>query len=281
MKTENYIIVASDHGATLSKIVNELDDLENYNCITISSVVLLIKLLETVSPKLIIVHFRNNTLQLNHLFKLQSNVKLPILCLINRYEKLKINYEEKPLIIQSIDTLEHKYLSTNVKSILSIVTKQVVLEDQYFKEKNGPKLLTENKNLARYVLELDQKKILLQKIMERIKELSSITDLPMRNRLNSIVNSIKLNTKTSHWEDFKLYFENINPNFIKQLTAKYPCLTSKDIKYCCYLKMNMSNEDIRYILGINKESVRTHKYRLKKKMTLEKKQDLRMFISSF
>ncbi len=43
----------------------------------------------------------------------------------------------------------------------------------------------------------------------------------------------------------------------------------------------MSNEDIRFILGINQESVRTHKYRLKKKMVLDKDQDLRMYIQSF
>jgi len=38
--------------------------------------------------------------------------------------------------------------------------------------------------------------------------------------------------------------------------------------------MNMSNDDIRALLGISQESVRTHKYRLKKKLSLGKDQSL-------
>ena len=98
----------------------------------------------------------------------------------------------------------------------------------------------------------------------------------------SIVNTIKMSRNDrKHWDDFKHYFEDINPSFLKHLSTKFPCLTAKDLKYCCYLKMNMSNEDIRLILGINQESVRTHKYRLKKKMVLAKHQDLRNYLQTF
>ncbi len=37
----------------------------------------------------------------------------------------------------------------------------------------------------------------------------------------------------------------------------------------------MTNDDIKNIFGISLESVRTHKYRLKKKMALSKEDDLR------
>jgi hypothetical protein len=40
----------------------------------------------------------------------------------------------------------------------------------------------------------------------------------------------------------------------------------------------MSNDDIKNLLGINQESVRTHKYRLKKKMSLAPNQDLRSYL---
>ncbi|WP_442266836.1 helix-turn-helix transcriptional regulator [Tenacibaculum sp. ZS6-P6] len=277
MKTDNYIIVASDHSATLSKIVNELNNLHGYSCITVNSAILVTRLLETISPKLMILYFKNNTIEFNRLFRQNIKFEFPILCLMNRYELLPEIPEKTPLLIQPFEILENKYLLTNVKSVLSMVRFNTSIKKNKRKEESS---LLENKNLARYVLELDQNKMLFKKIMSRIKELSNATDIGTRNKLNSIVNNIKLNTKTGHWEDFKMYFESINPNFIKQLTTRFPCLTSKDIKYCCYLKMNMSNEDIRYILGINKESVRTHKYRLKKKMTLEREQDLRTYISS-
>jgi len=131
------------------------------------------------------------------------------------------------------------------------------------------------KNLSRYVLELDQKIEVLVRIKDRIVDLYPRVEDSIRVELISIVNSIKVSANDNKlWDDFKLYFERTNPNFLFLLAQKHPDLTPKDLKYCCYLKMNMSNDDIRNLLGINQESVRTHKYRLKKKMDLPKDQDL-------
>jgi DNA-binding CsgD family transcriptional regulator len=99
--------------------------------------------------------------------------------------------------------------------------------------------------------------------------------------LLSIVNAIKTSANnTKLWDDFKVYFEKTNPNFLYLLAKKHPQLTTKDLKYCCYLRMNMSNDDIRSLLGINQESVRTHKYRLKKKMQLNKESDLQTYLKA-
>lgn len=281
MKKDNYIIVASDTPHTVSKIVSELVDLRGYSTVTVNSIKLLKEFLHTITPKLIILNFKNNNIEIKYFFNSCSKIIAPVLCLTNQYEVVDFSSEKTPIMIQTLEnSLGNKHLLCNVKSILSLSCMHHnprldtnIREDSSF--------LIENKNLARYVLELDQKKALLKSMMERIKELSSSVDHTTRGRLNSIINNIKLNTRTNHWDDFKVYFENINPGFIKELSNKFPCLTVKDIKYCCYLKMNMSNEDIRYILGISRESVRTHKYRLKKKMILEKQQDLKSFISSF
>ena len=80
------------------------------------------------------------------------------------------------------------------------------------------------------------------------------------------------------WNDFKVFYEEADPNFLLALGAKYPFLTPVDLKYCCYLKMNMTNDDIRQVFGISLESVRTHKHRLKKKLALSKDTDLNLFL---
>lgn len=275
MKTDNYIIVASDHNTTLAKIVNDLNDLTDYNTITVDSISLLTQLLVSITPQLVIFSFKNNNFEIRQLLKSNFKISSTVLCLVKKYEQLPIISKEFSMIIQP---LENEYLLNNVKSILSIKSIPTHIKIVKPKESIG---VFENKNLARYVLELDQKKALLKKIRLRIKELSASVDLDTRRILNSIINNIKLDASGTHWDDFKMYFEGINPGFINELTSRFPFLTTKDIKYCCYLKMNMSNEDIRNLLGINKESVRTHKYRLKKKMILEKEQDLKSFISSF
>ena len=136
--------------------------------------------------------------------------------------------------------------------------------------------------LARYALELDQKRTLLKKIYKTIRDLSIATQGPIKSTWIHLLNTLKISINDkSYWEDFKVCFEEINPDFVEKLAQQYPVLTSRDLKYCCYLKMNMSNEDIRNLLGISQESVRTHKYRLKRKLTLSKEQDLRFFLSTY
>lgn len=283
MKTDNYIIVGSDHSPTLLKIVTELDNVKEFSNITVNSIALLKQVLLTISPKLIILSFKNNNIELNKMYKFNTFTFPPIICLTNRFERLNFVSEKIPIIVQSLENcFQNKYLIHNIKSLLLI--KDIKQFEPERIKNSGIKqssFIAENKNLARYVLELDQKKELLKRMTEKMKELYISVNPSAKKRISSIINNIKLDASTNHWDDFKVYFENINPGFITQLSIKYPCLTSKDIKYCCYLKMNMSNEDIRYILGINKESVRTHKYRLKKKMTLEKEEDLKSYITSF
>ena len=128
---------------------------------------------------------------------------------------------------------------------------------------------------------LNRKKGTLLKVHDRIKDLFPEVNDWTRRELISIVNTIKASIgDEKHWDNFKIYFENISPSFLKRLNKKHPDLTSKDIKYCCYLKMNMSNNEIGHLMGINQESVRTHKYRLKKKMALPKFQDLQVYVKS-
>ncbi|MCB0835195.1 MAG: hypothetical protein KDD99_00935 [Bacteroidetes bacterium] len=171
-------------------------------------------------------------------------------------------------IIQSILLIKTK--NSSKKNNHSFASKEI---EKNFQDKNN--------HLSRYVLELDQKIRTLSRIKEQIKELYPDVNNSTQKKLTSIVNSIKVSVSDKkYWDDLKKYLDNSNPIFLRALTQKHPSLTPVDIKYCCFLKMGLSNDDIRHILGISQESVRTHKYRLKKKMTLEKDQDLLKYIKS-
>ncbi|SEB37300.1 hypothetical protein SAMN04489761_0241 [Tenacibaculum sp. MAR_2009_124] len=280
---EKYIIIVSDYNKTLSNIMSHLECIKGYNKLTINSISLLSQLLTSLQPELVIVSCKNNAIELTRLNNLNVRRFPNILCLITRFERLNYSEIKPPLLTMSLElSLEGDYLSHNVKNLLKINNNTTAINSlpkTYKSESQN--MVEENKNLARYVLELDQKRQLLKNIVEKIKELGGHANSEVKIQLNSIVNRIKLDGTSNHWEDFKVYFEHVNPGFIKSLSLKYPSLTSKDLKYCCYLKMNMSNEDIRNLLGINQESVRTHKYRLKKKMVLNKEQDLNSYINLF
>jgi len=130
-------------------------------------------------------------------------------------------------------------------------------------------------------MELDQKTEMLLKVKDRIANLHSKAEGHTKAELMSIINLIKMSGNNHDlWGDFKLFFEETDPEFLPLLSKKFPFLTPIDLKYCCYLKMNMTNDDIQKIFGISLESVRTHKYRLKKKLSLPKNEDLRNYLRS-
>ncbi|EDP97201.1 hypothetical protein U8527_02600 [Kordia algicida OT-1] len=282
MTTHENILIGSDSSASLAAILKSLQTVNQYSFITATRMSDIIQISKSVQPVLIILSFRDNQNIINSLLSYNSNFSIPLLCLRQKNEHRELKIKEHIIVFtQSFEYgVQSNHLSTNIQGILKLIQHKATSATSCTQHS----LLSndQTKDLTRFTLELDQKKAVLDKIKERIKQLYADVDASTKAQLMSIVNTIKMTRNDrKHWDDFKRYFENINPNFLKTLSEKFPCLTAKDLKYCCYLKMNMSNEDIRLILGINQESVRTHKYRLKKKMVLKKHQDLRNYLQTF
>ncbi|MGK4568954.1 helix-turn-helix transcriptional regulator [Flavobacterium sp. 3HN19-14] len=109
------------------------------------------------------------------------------------------------------------------------------------------------------------------------KILDSETDI---NKLKSeIKKAIKINAVNKHeWETFETNLNQINNEFIVSLSKKYPNLTSKDIKLCVYLKMNLSSKEIAPMMNISFRGVELHRYRLRKKLGLTQEESLSKFM---
>ncbi len=281
MLKEKLIVVGYDDPVRLSTLLDRLKATAPFSYQLVSATMAsgLSTIISSMKPELIILCFRNNQYVLHELKTLTVSLAIPILCLSNRFENETLTWHEQQIVFTCQLEQVHKgnYLSSRINSILMMCQAQPFLPQVMglADAAMASAGYDHTRNLSRYVLELDQKVEVLLKIKERIGELYPNVDDRTRTELISIVNSIKVAANDHKlWDDFKLYFEQINPGFLLQLTKTYPSLTSIDLKYCCYLKMNMSNDDIRSLLGINQESVRTHKYRLKKKMALSKDQDL-------
>jgi tetratricopeptide (TPR) repeat protein/DNA-binding CsgD family transcriptional regulator len=80
------------------------------------------------------------------------------------------------------------------------------------------------------------------------------------------------------WEKFRTVFEGVHPAFFSQLQAQYPALTPADLRLCALLKLNFTSKDVAAHLGISEESVRTARYRLRKKFRLEPEANLVDFL---
>jgi MFS superfamily sulfate permease-like transporter len=81
------------------------------------------------------------------------------------------------------------------------------------------------------------------------------------------------------WESYKAQFTNVYPNFVEYLFSHNPEITNSDIKFCCYLKMNMNTKDIAQLFGLTVRAIENKRYRLRKKLNLETETSLMTFIN--
>lgn len=76
-------------------------------------------------------------------------------------------------------------------------------------------------------------------------------------------------SQKDHREAFVETFENISPDFIRNLKEKFPSLTESDIRLASYISMGIENKHIAQIMSIRSESVKQARWRLRGKLGLK------------
>lgn len=70
------------------------------------------------------------------------------------------------------------------------------------------------------------------------------------------------------WEEYKQVFEQVHKGYLVRLKDKLPDLSPADIRYIVLSKLKMSNKEMAAILGVQPDTIRTYKHRLRKKINL-------------
>lgn len=79
---------------------------------------------------------------------------------------------------------------------------------------------------------------------------------------------------------FETYFDEVHEDFFSRLTEKYPSLTLREQKLCAYIKMNIPSKEIAALLNISQRGVEISRYRLRKKLNIDRDTNLSTYISS-
>ena len=138
-----------------------------------------------------------------------------------------------------------------------------------------------NKELASYTLNFVQKNEIISNIKEQVKELSKRA-LPEENKKFQQINKVidESFRADKEWENFKFRFEEVHEGFFKNLQANYADLSNAELRLCALLRLNMNLKESSQILGIAPDSVKTARYRLRKKLGLAKEENLVKFMAS-
>jgi tetratricopeptide (TPR) repeat protein len=144
------------------------------------------------------------------------------------------------------------------------------------KEKVTQELNQKNRELVSKTNFIIQRNDYLKNIQKKISNTQQdvvFTSKMLHKELNRVINSEK------SYEEFDNMFVNVYPNFYKKLNQMSK-LSQTDLRLASYIKMNHNNNEIANISGISLRTVESQRYRLTKKLNLDKNQDLNSFLMS-
>ena len=82
----------------------------------------------------------------------------------------------------------------------------------------------------------------------------------------------------NYWNHFERNYRELHEDFSAKLKKDYPSLTKGEIRLSYLLRQQMSNKEVANVLNVSPAAVEKAKYRLKKKLGLEKGDSLDEFI---
>lgn len=201
----------------------------------------------------------------------------------NEQKLIKLEHEDKISFLQTI------ILAVSI--IFILLFGYVFVRFLRNKHKNEKRILREKQRLhlqkQNEILELKNKELTESalRLIEKDEFISGIKKKLSTQKDNIDVNVIKRmlksiqGTPNSNWKEFEARFTTINQSFYNKLKTEHPQLSQTDQKICALVKLNFPSKDMAKLLGISVESVHTSRYRLRKKLGLDRKSNLEEFIN--
>jgi tetratricopeptide (TPR) repeat protein len=137
----------------------------------------------------------------------------------------------------------------------------------------------QSKALTAQTLHVLDKNQMLEEIQEKLKKILEEDPKEQKKKIRNLIKQIDYNfSQDTDWDDFKFSFEKVHQDFFKKLNQTANELTPGEIKLASLMRMNLSSKEIASTLGISLESLRISRYRLRKKLNLEKGESLQQFL---
>lgn len=178
------------------------------------------------------------------------------------------------LIIGMIAYLVYMRQKETKKKLRLTKELQSVKQQQFQKE-----LDFKNRELTSNTLFLAEKSRVLLEIQEQLVQISKTSGTSSTPDYCNILKLINEHTDMDkEWETLKRHFDQVHPDFFKNLSTAHPKLSQNELKHCAYVLMNLSVKEVARILNINSSSVQMSRYRLKKKMNIPEEVTLTMHL---
>lgn len=194
-----------------------------------------------------------------------------LIFLVFRQQKLRLKAENDLLSQQN--QLFQAQRSLSEMEMKAIQSKNEVLQTH---------LETRRKEFIDMAFNLTEQRMFLEEITARLDAINpSEEQAVVRNNLKNTISFIRQKMSFSREkETFYGEVEQVHKDFKMKLEAAFPNLTDQEKKLATLIRLNLSNKEIATLLSISPKSVEVSRYRLKRKLKLEKNDNLLQFINT-
>lgn len=195
------------------------------------------------------------------------------------YQIALMQEQHKREIIQH-ENKKNRTVYTLVVIILALIPPLMILAFIliYKNIKNKQHIAQMEKQKLTNIIEMERMEKELLKL--KIEKKNQLFDKSQKDNIILNLKLVEHGHKKDNLKTFERWLKETDDNFISIIESKYPHLSRNDIKLMSFIKMGMDSHEIASVLNITIESLHKSRYRLRKKLNLEKQQELETFINS-
>ena len=140
-------------------------------------------------------------------------------------------------------------------------------------------LNNKRKDLTNFAVNLSQKRKLIEKILEKIKELKSKSQGELQSDILNLIREVNnYNLIDNSLKSLQSNINKVNSAFFEKLSMKYPSLTKTEREVCSLLMLSFTSKDIAQIRNVTPNAVKKMRQNIRKKISIEPTEDLQEYL---
>lgn len=128
---------------------------------------------------------------------------------------------------------------------------------------------------------------LLESKNAELRDLRALSDKNLKEEEQSqdLLNDMNLYDQRiltdADWHEFKVLFEQAYPNYMIKIRRSFPDISETEERMFIFIKLRLSNKESANIIGVQPETIKKTRSRLRKRLGLTPSENLNHFILNF
>lgn len=221
--------------------------------------------------------YRSRIAWISYSFLFVLVVILIVMYVLRRMERERQEMKEKQQAAMVEQERQHAEESLRAEQeIIKLRNEKLEIENL----RNRSELENKSKELASVAMQMTYKNELLTRVRQKLRKVSGkMLHRESKQQVEGLIKTLEKDIMNQEdWEKFEVHFDQVHEDFLKKLRTTFPQLTPKDLRLCAYLRMNLSSKEIAPLLNISIRGVEISRYRLRKKLYLDRDINLTDFM---